>query len=48
MAVSQVEMLKKPCKLWTWKIFIAAQPPSSAPAMPIRQVRIRPCGLCRG
>src|SRR6202035_3941155 len=45
MAVSQVEALKKPCRVWMWKILVASQPPSSAPAMPIRQVRMRPC--CR-
>src|SRR5260370_4949380 len=48
MAVSQVEALKKPARLWMWKIVVAAQPPSSAPAMPIRQVRIRPCCLLPG
>src|SRR5271165_6173765 len=48
MAVSQVEALKKPCRVWMWKILVAAQPPPSAPAMPMRQVRIRPCCLLPG
>src|SRR6266849_3990016 len=48
MAVSQVEALKKPFRLWMWKMLVAAQPPSSAPAMPIRQVRMRPCCLLPG
>src|SRR5258708_29717761 len=29
-------------------MLVAAQPPSSAPAMPIRQVRMRPCCLLPG
>src|SRR5580693_8666999 len=48
MAVSQVERLKKPWSEWMWKIFVASQPPSRAPATPIRQVMIRPCCLRPG
>src|SRR5579859_5806319 len=48
MAVSQVEALKNPCRLWMWNSLVAAQPPSSAPATPIRQVRMRPCDLLPG
>src|SRR6476619_6032245 len=48
MAVSQVDRLKHPCRLWMWNSLVAAQPPSSAPAMPIRQVMIRPCDLLPG
>src|SRR6202023_2112919 len=48
MAVSQVERLKKPCRVTTWNNLVAAQPPSSAPATPITQVRIRPCDLLPG
>ena len=31
MAVSQVETLKNPCRLWMWKILVAAQPPQQGP-----------------
>src|ERR1700722_634755 len=50
MAVIQVEALKKPCKAWwlRWNSLLAAQPPSSAPAMPIRQVTMSPCCLLPG
>src|SRR5580700_1783823 len=48
MAVSQVDTLKNPCTLWMWNSLVASQPPSSAPAMPIRQVRMRPCCLRPG
>src|SRR5271165_5993122 len=48
MAVSQVERLKNPCKVTTWNNLVAAQPPSSAPATPITQVKIRPCDLLPG
>src|SRR5580693_4296635 len=48
MAVSQVDRLKNPCRLWMWNSLVAAQPPPSAPAMPIRQVRMRPCDLLPG
>src|SRR3984957_1900971 len=48
MAVSQVETLKNPCRLWMWNSLVAAQPPSSAPATPIRQERMRPCDLLPG
>src|SRR5512140_1943912 len=48
MAVSQVEMLKNPCRVTTWNNFVASQPPSSAPAMPITQVMTRPCDLLPG
>src|SRR6185437_6894720 len=47
-AVSQVERLKNPCSVWTWNSFVASQPPPSAPATPIRQVRMRPCDLLPG
>src|ERR1700722_1803923 len=47
-AVIQVERLKNPCRLWMWNSLVATQPPSSAPAMPIRQVRIRPWDLLPG
>src|SRR5438105_3732595 len=48
MAVSQVEMLKNPCRVTTWNSFVASQPPSSAPAMPITHVIMRPCDLLPG
>src|SRR5580692_5159816 len=48
MAVSQVERLKNPCRVWTWNSLVASQPPPSAPATPIRQVRMRPCDLLPG
>src|SRR5581483_5180567 len=48
MAVSQVEMLKNPCKVTTWNNFVASQPPSSAPATPITHVMTRPCDLLPG
>ena len=50
MAVSQVEALKNPCRAWWWRwnSLVAAQPPSSAPATPIRQVMMRPCDLLPG
>src|ERR1700756_4429243 len=48
MAVSQVERLKNPCRVWTWNNLVASQPPSSAPATPIRQVRTSPCDLLPG
>src|SRR5689334_19682982 len=48
MAVSQVEMLKNPCRVTTWNSLVASQPPSSAPATPSTQVRIRPCDLLPG
>src|SRR5579859_5115407 len=48
MAVSQVEALKNPCRLWMWNSLVAAQPPRSAPATPIRQVTMRPCDLLPG
>src|SRR6266568_1425629 len=48
MAVSQVEMLKNPCRVTTWNNLVASQPPSSAQATPITQVRIRPCDLRPG
>src|SRR5690349_1803289 len=48
MAVTQVDRLKNPCRVWTWNNSVAAQPPPSAPAMPIRQVRMRPCDLLPG
>src|ERR1700733_12209634 len=43
MAVSQVDALKNPFKVWMCHTLVATQPPPSAPAMPIRQVMIRPC-----
>src|SRR6185437_12197839 len=48
MAVSQVERLKNPCRVWTWNSLVASQPPPSAPATPIRQVRTSPCDLLPG
>src|ERR1700719_2588241 len=48
MAVSQVDRLKNPCKVTTWNNFVASQPPSSAPAIPITHVRTRPCDLLPG
>src|SRR6185437_8305831 len=48
MAVSQVDRLKNPCRVTTWNNFVASQPPSSAPAMPITQVMTRPCDLLPG
>src|SRR4249919_2534690 len=48
MAVSQVDRLKNPCKVTTWNSFVASQPPSSAPAMPITHVMTRPCDLLPG
>src|SRR3984957_14963532 len=48
MAVSQVDRLKNPCRVTTWNSLVASQPPSSAPAMPITQVMIRPCDLLPG
>src|SRR3984957_9741554 len=45
MAVSQGDRLKNPCMLWMWNTLVAIQPPIRAPAMPMRQVRMRPC--CR-
>src|ERR1700691_2266348 len=48
MAVSQVERLKNPCRVWMWNSLVASQPPPSAPATPIRQVRMRPCDLLPG
>jgi hypothetical protein len=42
MAVSQVDRLKNPRMLWIWKSLVATQPPSSAPTMPITQVRNAP------
>src|ERR1700726_586617 len=48
MAVSQVERLKNPRRVWTWNSSVAAQPPASAPATPIRQVMMRPCDLRPG
>src|SRR5580692_10710837 len=48
MAVSQVDRLKNPCRVWTWNSSVAAQPPPSAPTMPITQVRMRPCDLLPG
>src|SRR6185437_1087436 len=48
MAVSQVDRLKNPCRVTTWNNFVASQPPSSAPAMPITHVRMRPCDLLPG
>src|ERR1700728_1452555 len=48
MAVSQVERLKNPCRVWMWNRLGASQPPPSAPATPIRQVRMRPCDLLPG
>ena len=32
---------KNPCRVWTWNRRVAAQPPPSAPAMPITQVKMR-------
>jgi hypothetical protein len=43
MAVSQVDRLKNPFRVWMWNNLVAAQPPPSAPAMPITQVKMRPC-----
>src|SRR5580704_16282391 len=48
MAVSQVERLKNPCRVTTWNSFVASQPPSSAPPMPITQVMMRLCDLLPG
>src|SRR5579862_7032075 len=48
MAVSQVDRLKNPCRVTTWNNFVATQPPSSAPAMPITHVMTRPCDLLPG
>src|SRR5580704_17474214 len=48
MAVSQVDRLKNPCRVWMWNSLVAAQPPPSAPATPIRQVMMRPCDLLPG
>ena len=48
MAVSQVDRLKNPCREWMWNRRVAAQPPPSAPAIPITQVRMRPCDLLPG
>src|SRR5579871_1821323 len=48
MAVSQVDRLKNPCRVTTWNNFVASQPPSSAPPMPITQVIRRPCDLLPG
>src|ERR1051325_5656194 len=48
MAVSQVDRLKNPCRVTTWKSLVASQPASSAPAMPITQVMTRPCDLLPG
>src|ERR1035437_9014796 len=48
MAVSQVDRLKNPCRVWTWNSSVAAQPPPSAPRTPITQVRMRPCDLLPG
>src|SRR5579862_9353907 len=48
MAVSQVDRLKNPCRVTTWNNFVASQPPSSAPQMPITQVMMRPCDLLPG
>src|SRR5690242_9102727 len=48
MAVSQVDRLKNPCRVTTWNNLVASQPPSSAPAIPITQVMIRPCDLLPG
>src|SRR5579871_967155 len=48
MAVSQVDRLKNPCRVWMWNSLVASQPPSSAPAMPIRHVMMRPCDLLPG
>src|ERR1039457_6338275 len=48
MAVIQVGRLKNPCRLWMWNNLVAAQPPNSAPMMPITQVRMRPCDLPPG
>src|SRR3984957_8525698 len=48
MAVSQVDRLKNPCRVTTWNNFVASQPPSSAPAMPITHVMMRPCDLLPG
>jgi hypothetical protein len=30
MAVSQVERLKNPCRVWMWNSLVASQPPPSA------------------
>src|SRR5580693_2424916 len=48
MAVSQVDRLKNPCRVTTWNNFVASQPPSSAPTMPITHVMMRPCCLLPG
>src|SRR5450755_2846579 len=48
MAVSQVDRLKNPFRVWTWNSLVATQPPPSAPTMPIRHVRITPCDLLPG
>src|SRR5579859_1382617 len=48
MAVSQVDRLKNPCRVTTWNNFVASQPPSSAPRMPITHVMMRPCDLLPG
>src|ERR1035441_6778824 len=48
MAGSHVDRLKNPRRLWMWNTLVATQPPRSAPTMPIRQVRRRPCDLLPG
>src|SRR6202050_4768225 len=48
MAVSQVDRLKNPCRVWTWNSLVATQPPPSAPRTPITQVKMRPCDLLPG
>jgi hypothetical protein len=48
MAVSQVDTLKKPCRVPTRNRPVATQPPPSAPATPIRQILSKPCDLLPG
>src|SRR5207248_1339613 len=48
MAVSQVDRLTNPCGVPAWNSPVAAQPPPSAPAMPIRQIMSKPCDLLPG
>src|SRR5579859_7504614 len=48
MAVSQVDGLKTPCRVWRRGSLVAAQPPVGAPATPMTQVMARPCDLLPG